>query len=156
MKESFEKKLDFVVRHYKEGLFDTRKAIERLHGSFADSRPVRKWWSVLAAAAASVAVAFAAGYGIYSAVSDSSAPAAPAPVAPAAPAQTPPEAPAAHVFIFKDTPVAEVLKELGDYYGCTLSASPTSKHLTATFPEDDLDTILSVIESALDIDITAE
>lgn len=153
MKESFEKKLDFVVRHYKEGLFDTRKAIERLHGSFADSRPVRKWWSVLAAAAASVAVAFAAGYGIYSAVSDSSAPEQkPA----ATPAQTPPEAPAAHVFIFKDTPVAEVLKELGDYYGCTLSASPTSKHLTATFPEDDLDTILSVIESALDIDITAE
>ena len=153
MKESFEKKLDFVVRHYKEGLFDTRKAIERLHGSFADSRPVRKWWSVLAAAAASVAVAFAAGYGIYSSVSDSSAPEQkPA----ATPAQTPPEAPAAHVFIFKDTPVAEVLKELGDYYGCTLSASPTSKHLTATFPEDDLDTILSVIESALDIDITEE
>ena len=153
MKESFEKKLDFVVRHYKEGLFDTRKAIERLHGSFADSRPVRKWWSVLAAAAASVAVAFAAGYGIYSSVSDSSAPEQkPA----ATPAQTPPEAPAAHIFIFKDTPVAEVLKELGDYYGCTLSASPTSKHLTATFPEDDLDTILSVIESALDIDITAE
>lgn len=153
MKESFEKKLDFVVRHYKEGLFDTRKAIERLHGSFADSRPVRKWWSVLAAAAASVAVAFAAGYGIYSSVSDSSAPEQkPA----ATPAQTPPEAPAAHVFIFKDTPVAEVLKELGDYYGCTLSASPTSKHLTATFPEDDLDTILSVIESVLDIDITAE
>jgi ferric-dicitrate binding protein FerR (iron transport regulator) len=153
MKESFEKKLDFVVRHYKEGLFDTRKAIERLHGSFADSRPVRKWWSVLAAAAASVAVAFAAGYGIYSSVSDSSAPEQkPA----ATPVQTPPEAPAAHVFIFKDTPVAEVLKELGDYYGCTLSASPTSKHLTATFPEDDLDTILSVIESALDIDITAE
>lgn len=153
MKESFEKKLDFVVRHYKEGLFDTRNAIERLHGSFADSRPVRKWWSVLAAAAASVAVAFAAGYGIYSSVSDSSAPEQkPA----ATPAQTPPEAPAAHVFIFKDTPVAEVLKELGDYYGCTLSASPTSKHLTATFPEDDLDTILSVIESALDIDITAE
>ncbi len=153
MKESFEKKLDFVVRHYKEGLFDTRKAIERLHGSFADSRPARKWWSVLAAAAASVAVAFAAGYGIYSSVSDSSAPEQkPA----ATPAQTPPEAPAAHVFIFKDTPVAEVLKELGDYYGCTLSASPTSKHLTATFPEDDLDTILSVIESALDIDITAE
>ena len=153
MKESFEKKLDFVVRHYKEGLFDTRKAIERLHGSFADSRPVRKWWSVLAAAAASVAVAFAAGYGIYSSVSDSSTPEQkPA----ATPAQTPPEAPAAHVFIFKDTPVAEVLKELGDYYGCTLSASPTSKHLTATFPEDDLDTILSVIESALDIDITAE
>ena len=153
MKESFEKKLDFVVRHYKEGLFDTRKAIERLHGSFADSRPVRKWWSVLAAAAASVAVAFAAGYGIYSSVSDSSAPdQKPA----ATPAQTPPEAPAAHVFIFNDTPVAEVLKELGDYYGCTLSASPTSKHLTATFPEDDLDTILSVIESALDIDITAE
>lgn len=153
MKESFEKKLDFVVRHYKEGLFDTRKAIERLHGSFADSRPVRKWWSVLAAAAASVAVAFAAGYGIYSSVSDSSAPEQkPA----ATPAQTPPEAPAAHVFIFKDTPVAEVLKELGDYYGCTLSASPTRKHLTATFPDDDLDTILSVIESALDIDITAE
>lgn len=153
MKESFEKKLDFVVRHYKEGLFDTRKAIERLHGSFADSRPVRKWWSVLAAAAASVAVAFAAGYGIYSSVSDSSAPEQkPA----ATPVQTPPEAPAAHVFIFKDTPVAEVLKELGDYYGCTLSASPTSKHLTATFPEDDLDTILSVIESALDIDITEE
>lgn len=153
MKESFEKKLDFVVRHYKEGLFDTRKAIERLHGNFADSRPVRKWWSVLAAAAASVAVAFAAGYGIYSSVSDSSAPEQnPA----ATPAQTPPEAPAAHVFIFNDTPVAEVLKELGDYYGCTLSASPTSKHLTATFPEDDLDTILSVIESALDIDITAE
>jgi ferric-dicitrate binding protein FerR (iron transport regulator) len=153
MKESFEKKLDFVVRHYKEGLFDTRKAIERLHGSLADSRPVRKWWSVLAAAAASVAVAFAAGYGIYSSVSDSSAPEQkPA----ATPAQTPPEAPAAHIFIFQDTPIAEVLKELGDYYGCTLSASPTSKHLTATFPEDDLDTILSVIESALDIDITAE
>lgn len=160
MKESFDKNVDFVTRHYRDGLFDTEKALGSLHarigaGAGKPVRPSRKLWSTVAAAAASVAVAFAAGYGIYSVASDSSAPDAPvAPAAPSAPADTPKEAPSAHVFVFENTPVEVVLKEIGDYYGCTLSTAPTRRHLTATFPDDDLDTIVSVIESVLDIKIS--
>ncbi len=163
MKESFDKNVDFVTRHYRDGLFDTEKALGSLHarigaGAGKPVRPSRKLWSTVAAAAASVAVAFAAGYGIYSVASDSSAldaPAAPvAPAAPSAPAEAPGEAPSAHVFVFENTPVEVVLKEIGDYYGCTLSAAPTRRRLTATFPDDDLDTIVSVIESVLDIKIS--
>ena len=160
MKESFDKNVDFVTRHYRDGLFDTEKALGSLHarigvGAGQPVRPSRKLWSTVAAAAASVAVAFAAGYGIYSVASDSSAPAAPvAPAAPSAPAEAPGEAPSAHVFVFENTPVEDVLKEIGDYYGCTLSTAPTRRRLTATFPDDDLDTIISVIESVLDIKIS--
>lgn len=163
MKESFDKNVDFVTRHYRDGLFDTEKALGCLHarigaGAGKPVRPSRKLWSTVAAAAASVAVAFAAGYGIYSVASDSSAldaPAAPvAPAAPSAPAEAPGEAPSAHVFVFENTPVEDVLKEIGDYYGCTLSTAPTRRRLTATFPDDDLDTIVSVIESVLDIKIS--
>ena len=134
MKESFDKNVDFVTRHYRDGLFDTEKALGSLHarlgaGAGKPVRPSRKLWSTVAAAAASVAVAFAA-------------------------AEAPGEAPSAHVFVFENTPVEDVLKEIGDYYGCTLSAAPTRRRLTATFPDDDLDTIVSVIESVLDIKIS--
>ena len=150
MKDYFDKKLNFVVRHYEKGLFDTQKAIERLHERFA-IRPTRKWWSVVAAAAASAAVAFAAGYGIVSIVKD----APEREVRQEAPAQIP-ETSAAHVFVFEDAPIADVLNELGEYYGCTLTTSPTRKHLTATFPDDNIETIVSVIESSLEIDINID
>lgn len=141
MKDSFENKLDFVVKNYEEGIYDPVVVIGRQKAG-----STRRWWVAAASALAGVAVAFAAGYGIVSLVDAGK----PADVEQQIPA--PEEAP--HEFVFANTPIADVLNELGEYYGCTLSTPSTGKRLTATFPDDDLDTIVSVIESVLDISIT--
>ena len=62
----------------------------------------------------------------------------------------------AHQFEFDNTPVADVLRELSDYYGCKLTAPATRKCLTATFNDDGVDSIVALIEATLGIDITVE
>ncbi|MBP5381941.1 MAG: DUF4974 domain-containing protein [Bacteroidales bacterium] len=141
MKDSFDKKLDFVVGNYEEGIFSPEEVIGN-----KKVRSTRRLWTVAAFSLAMVAVAFAAGYGIMRFVDDSKT------VVIEQPAPLPEETP--HEFVFDNTPIADVLDELGSYYGCTMSTPSTDKRLTATFSDDDLDTIVSVIESVLDIHIT--
>ena len=149
MTEFNEKDLDFVARRYRPDKYDTRKAIRRFHTA-TDAPAHRRWWVTAAAAAASIVVLFAAGYGIRSWIGHEPAP---------APVETPalnPDVAQTHEFVYNDVPVETVLAELSAYYHCTLTTAPTDKRLTATFTDDDIDTIVGLIERALGIQITVE
>ncbi|MBQ8811547.1 MAG: FecR domain-containing protein [Bacteroidales bacterium] len=56
-------------------------------------------------------------------------------------------------FIFADTPLKEVLACLSDYYKVSFIADDLSKKLSGEFHADDLDLIITLIESALDVNI---
>ena len=57
-------------------------------------------------------------------------------------------------FVYKNTPIDAVMKELSLYYGTSLYASEHFKTITAEFKTDSLDEIISLIEKTLDIKIT--
>ncbi len=56
-------------------------------------------------------------------------------------------------FIFEDVPLKEVLSCLSMHYKVSFAASDLSKRLSGEFSTDDLDLILELIESALDVTI---
>lgn len=57
-------------------------------------------------------------------------------------------------FVYEETPLPDVLKELSDYYQVELASANTNKTLSAEFEEaDGLDIILSLIEASLDVRI---
>lgn len=56
-------------------------------------------------------------------------------------------------FIFDHTPLEDVLKCLSSYYGVSFIVSDLSKELTGEFRNEDLDLIIDLIESALDVTI---
>ena len=149
MTEFNEKDLSFVALHYDKRHYDTRKAIARFHEMNIGTTH-RRWWMTAAAAAASVVLVFAAGYGIRTWVRSAQAP---------APVEQPalnPDVADTHIFIYDNAPLDQVLAELSAYYHCRLEAAPSDKCLTATFPDDDIEQIVSAIEAALDIKITLE
>lgn len=152
MQDQTDNKLNFVLRHYREDKFDTKKAISQFHAAEAERTAPRLRWAVtFATAFASLAIVFAAGYGITKAVNQSKEP-----VKVEIQQVLNPDVATTHEFVYDDAPLQDVLQELSDYFGCTLTSSPTRKHLTATFPDDDLEVIVSIIESVLDVDITVE
>ena len=153
MTEFNEEDLRFVASRYDKERFDTKKAIARFNEAAAsEAGRRRRWWTIAAAAAASVAIAFAAGIGIVSTINERHQ------VEPR-PQETVvlnPDVAVTHEFVYDDAPIADVLAELSSYYHCTLTTGQTDKHLTATFPDDDIDFIVSLIETALSIEITIE
>ncbi len=152
MTEFDDKDLHYVSSIYDKDRFDTKKAIARFNEHTATETAMpRRWWVTAAAVAASVVVVFAAGAGIYSAVRHTE----PEEARPETVVLNP-DVSITHEFVYNDAPVEDVLQELSAYYHCTLSAGPSGKHLTATFPDDDIDFIVSLIEKALDIEITVE
>ena len=56
-------------------------------------------------------------------------------------------------FVFEDTPLKEVLTCLSQYYNVSFVASDLDKRLSGEFSTEDLDLIISLIESALDVTI---
>ena len=56
-------------------------------------------------------------------------------------------------FIFDKTPLREVLETLSGYYKVSFVADDLSKQLSGEFYTEDLDLIISLIESALDVNI---
>lgn len=56
-------------------------------------------------------------------------------------------------FIFDKTHLREVLETLSDYYNVSFVADDLSKQLSGEFYTEDLDLIISLIESALDVNI---
>ena len=56
-------------------------------------------------------------------------------------------------FIFDRTPLKEVLDCLSEYYHVSFAATDLSKQLSGEFHTDDLDMIIGLIESALDVTI---
>ncbi|MBP5505778.1 MAG: DUF4974 domain-containing protein [Bacteroidales bacterium] len=150
MQDKLDKNLDFVVKNYKEDSFDTEQALRKFHkrvGDSRQSRTSRRWWAAAAAVFAGAFVLFAGGYGIYNMVQKEPAPAPEVRLQQETPAEV-------HTFVFDNTPLADVLEELSDYYNCTLTAPVTNKRLTGSFPEDNLEEIVVAIENALDVDIT--
>ncbi len=151
MKELDDKQLEFVAGNYKPGSFDTVRAMDRFHKEHPQYGVHRRWWMAVAASVAVVAVGFAAGYAVHS-----SRPAQEAPAVMTEPAVLNPDVAQTHVFVYDSAPLADVLSELSAYYGCTLKTDSKGKALTATFPDDDVDFIVSMIEKALDVDIIVE
>ena len=149
MTEFNDKDLAYVARRYRPDKYDTRRALRRFHAQ-TDTAGHRRWWMTAAAAAASVVLVFAAGYGIRNWVRGTQEP-----VQVEQPALNPNVADT-HIFIYDNAPLDQVLAELSAYYHCTLKAPATDKHLTATFPDDDIEVIVSAIEKALNIEITRE
>lgn len=56
-------------------------------------------------------------------------------------------------FVYDNTPLAEVLRELSDHFNVTLTCATPDKRLTAEFDTADLDEIIMVIEKSLDVKI---
>ena len=56
-------------------------------------------------------------------------------------------------FIFDQTPLKDVLDCLSDYYHVSFAATDLSKRLSGEFQTEDLDLIIELIESALDVTI---
>lgn len=56
-------------------------------------------------------------------------------------------------FIFEDTTLKEVLDCLSAHYGVSFAATDLDRRLSGEFHNDDLDLIISLIESALDVTI---
>ena len=56
-------------------------------------------------------------------------------------------------FIFENTVLKEVLDILSEYYGVSFAATDLDKQLSGEFDAEDLDLIISLIESALDVHI---
>lgn len=56
-------------------------------------------------------------------------------------------------FVYDNTPLEIVLRELSHYYGIKLSTAEKSKSLTGRFPTDNLEEIIEIIESTLGIKI---
>lgn len=153
MLDQADNKLDFVLKHYRERKFDTKKAITEFHAATdRQGAPNRRWALTFATAFASVAIVFAAGFGITRAVANHHKQQEKAGVQ----LVLNPDVSSTHVFIYEDAPLQDVMSELSGYFGCTVSCPQTRKHLTATFPDDDLDLIVSIIESVLDVEITVE
>lgn len=63
---------------------------------------------------------------------------------------------ATHEFHFGDTPLADVLVTLSRYYHVRLTASDSSKRLTADYDADSLDDIIALIQQSLGVKITKE
>ncbi len=56
-------------------------------------------------------------------------------------------------FIFEKTPLREVLETLSEHYKVSFAATDLDKQLSGEFYTEDLDLIISLIESALDVQI---
>lgn len=144
MKEIKDKSLEFVLRHYQAGKLDTKQAIRKV----VPAKPVPLWrkWAV---AASFAAVIFGGAYAAFIAAgSDSPQQEVTVP----SQQQQTADKPTRH-FHFDNTPLPEVLKQLGSYYGVTLTADKADKNLTADFDSDNLDETIRMIEQVLDVKI---
>ena len=70
------------------------------------------------------------------------------------PALPNPSAWATGKFVYRNTPIEEVLKELSLYYGTPLYSSAHNRTITGEFKTDNLEEIIALIEKTLDIKIT--
>ena len=67
-----------------------------------------------------------------------------------------PAAWATHFFRYENTPLEEVLHELSSHFGRTLRTDAHDRRLTGEFEGEELEGIVSLIESALDIHIVID
>jgi ferric-dicitrate binding protein FerR (iron transport regulator) len=142
-KTTDDKKLNFVLRHYRKGSFNPDEAIKKV-AKPARRIPLRHW--VAMAASLLCLVVFATVLTWHAVMSSPSA------TPQSAPTQTAIQT--THEFHFNDAPLPQVLKELEQYYGIRLEANDTTKHLTGSFTADNLELTLRMIEEVLDVEIS--
>ena len=144
------KDLDFVVRHYQEDAFDTKAAFDKVSRLANKQQPkpsyLRRWLAVAASLLCIFALAAIFTWQV-------SKPAEPKVQSPIEVEATGNDTHVTASFHFNDTPLPDVLNELGTYYGVTLTASESTRHLTGDFSGETLDDILSMIEDVLDVEI---
>lgn len=143
MKKTKDQEQDFVLRHYAEGRFDPEAALKKLR-----PRPIRRRW-VAAAASLLCIVAFASVL-----TWQLSKPKQPLPTPATESVVSTHEEPDVAHFSFNDTPLPDVLSQLGSYYGVTLEANDSTRHLTGEFSGEQLDDIIGMIEEVLSVKIT--
>lgn len=132
-----DRELRFVLRHYQEHKFDTRRALREIR-----PRPLRR-----VAAVVVMAVAFGGAYALYHHIAPITPLSTPNTQQPSPNTQQPP------AFHFENTPINEALREIGRQYGVQLTVSDTTRCITGDFETDDLPTLIDMIEQTLDIDI---
>lgn len=147
MKEIKDKRMEFVLRYYQTSKLDTQKAIQKVMP--AKTVPLWRKWAVAASLAA---IIFGGAYAALTTQGNAEGKQEGTELLPQN--QQTPSAKTTRHFHFDNTPLPEVLKELGSYYGVTLTADKTDKRLTADFDSGSLDETLHMIEQVLDVRIT--
>lgn len=148
MKEIKDKSLEFVLRYYQAGKFDTRQAIRKVMPT--KTVPLWRKWAVAASLAA---VIFGGAYAAFTTLGSADGNGE---IQLQQQDRKTSSAKPSHHFHFDNTPLPEVLQELGTYYGVTLTADKTDKRLTADFDSESLDETIQMIEQVLDVKILTE
>lgn len=150
-----DKELDFVLQHYEEKRFSPEEAMNKFGAKRPARRiPLRRIVAVAASLLCLVVMAAVASWQL--GVFGSAKPA----VERSSPVNTEINIPAsadsnpAPNFHFDDTPLPEVLSEIGQYYGVQLQANDTTHHLTGDFTGEQLDDIVASIEEVLGVNIS--
>lgn len=158
MNNNDDKHLDFVLRHYRKGVLDTSKALRTVkeRGGSQQRRPVLwRWTGVAASLLCLVAFAVALSIFVWDRPRGNDAAHTPSSVE----VNMQPSATTVGVpktFHFDNTPLREVLDELSNYYGVTLTADQEDKRLTGDFEADSLNMTIRLIEEVLDVTISRE
>jgi ferric-dicitrate binding protein FerR (iron transport regulator) len=142
--------LQFVLHHYQENTFDPEVVLSNLiHGKHVEPLPTsQRWLAVAASLLCLVALAMLVQWQFSGTPSTVVTPDVQTGLStPAAPP------PSLH---FDNTPLPQVLSQLGQHYGVVLSASDSSKCLTGDFTADSLHLTISMIEEVLGVRITIE
>lgn len=148
-----EEDIRFLVDNYQPECFDVAKAIRKYYGGNHFKFHRKKWLVTVVSSAIGVAVAFAGGYSLALSIQKGKVESAEASEQQESFVETTP----AENLEFEDVPIADALCALSEAYGCKLSTASTEKRLTASFSrEDDLEYVVKLIESALDITIIVE
>ena len=155
MKTPKDKELDFVLQHYEEKRFSPDEAMNKIGvGRPARRIALRRIVAVAASLLCLVAMAAVVSWqlGVWGGaepVTENSQP-----VNAEVTATASADDKAVPNFHFDDTPLPEVLAEIGQYYGVNLQASDTTRHLTGDFTGEQLDDIVESIEEVLGVNIS--
>ncbi|MBQ9357846.1 MAG: DUF4974 domain-containing protein [Prevotella sp.] len=152
-KKDSDRELDFVLSHYRANAFNPDEALRKMSPP-ARRMPLRRLVGVAASLLCIVAIA---GVVTWKLASAPQSPEAERPAVNNASAILPSHnenKPSG--FHFNDTPLPQVLEELGQYYNVHLEASDTSRHLTGDFAAGNLNETLLMIEEVLDVKITLD
>ncbi|MDO5321679.1 MAG: DUF4974 domain-containing protein [Bacteroidia bacterium] len=148
-----EEDIRFLADNYQSDCFDVTKAIGKYYGGNHFKFHRKKWLLTVVSSAIGAAVAFAGGYSLALSIQRGKAEKEEA----SEQQKLFVETTAAEKLEFEDIPIVDALCALSEAYGCKLSTASTEKRLTASFSrEDDLEYVVKLIESALDITIIVE
>lgn len=148
-----DKELDFVLRHYEENRFSPDEAMNRIGARRPAQRITLRRIAAVAASLLCLAV-MATVVSWQLGVWDSTEQVVEERPSMNTEVTVVTDSKAAPNFHFDDTPLPEVLDEIGQYYGVKLQASDTTRHLTGDFSGEQLDDIVQTIEEVLGVNIS--